>query len=222
MRGQLNCKMRNELVFSPFIYRIPGIPNTLEETTSRTLALAAKLGKPASAEIPGYIPCPPSPRPDILPVSRWLVTELPQTESDKLADELLRTGRCPAELQGNIITTTDLQFELDCFAKNANTLDLFTFLTVEDPPETVVVSATCDVGHTLWFDRCRILNHHSRDLAIPSFHRAEGGAAFAYPLLDGNKILVHWRIYNCTAPLHCALMFGTTDNNHIECCKLNI
>ena len=106
-----------------------------------------------------------------------------------------------------------------------NTLDLFTILRVSNTdtaPENVVLSATADVGMTLWMDRQRVMNHHSRQLAVPSFHRPEGGAAFAYPLQNGDRKLVHIKLYSCAAPLNCTLMFGNEFNDHLDGFKLDI
>jgi hypothetical protein len=111
------------------------------------------------------------------------------------------------------------------YADSANTLNLFTFLNVNHPAaehDEIMVSATADVGMTLWFDHIRLLNHHSRQLALPSFHRAEGGAAFNYPLQHGDCKLIHIKLYSCMAPLHCNLMFGNKFNDHLDGFNLSI
>lgn len=216
------ARLDDRLALSAFVEAVPGVPLTLTDMTARTVALSRRLGRPAPPTEPLYVPCAPAPRPAVLPTARWLVTELPAHEAAALAETLRTTGRCPAEWQDRIITTGDLQVDLSAFARDANTLDLFTFLEVHNPPETVVLSVTADVGLTLWIDGVRLVNHHSRQLSIPSFHRAEGGAAFAYPVADGDRKLVHLRLYNCLPPLHGALLFGGIDNNHLECCRLTI
>ena len=118
-----------------------------------------------------------------------------------------------------------VSLDLSAYAHEANTLNLFSFLHVENgdvPPDEVVVSATADVGMTVWFDRARLMNHHSRQLAIPSFHRAEGGAAFLHPLKRGDRKLVHIKLYSCLPPLTCTLMFGDLHNDPLDGFNLSI
>ena len=129
----------------------------------------------------------------------------------------------PERLKHRIIETGQLQFDLSPFARDANTLELFTFLQVRGtPPDPVMVSATADVGLTLWFDGEMQCNHHSRLPSLPSFHRAEGGAAFTRHFRDGERRLVRLRLQYCLPPLRACLMFGDPANNHLDEITLEI
>ena len=85
-----------------------------------------------------------------------------------------------------------------------------------------MLTITAYAGLTLWFDGQRLINHHSRQLALPSFHRAEGGSAFSYPMREGDRKLVHIKLYSCLPPLNCTLMFGNQFNDHLDGFKLDI
>jgi hypothetical protein len=157
--------------------------------------------------------------------ARWLVLDDNEHNVEAIKKELLETGVCPEELKKYVVETEGLIFDLSDYANDANRLDLFSFLEVDNPdvdPENVYVSVTADVGLTLWFDEQRLLNHHSRQLALPSFHRAEGGAAFHYPLKHGDKKLAHIKLYSCLPPMKCSLMFGNNFNDHLDGFKLDI
>ena len=83
-------------------------------------------------------------------------------------------------------------------------------------------AATADVGLTLWFDGEMQCNHHSRLPSLPSFHRAEGGAAFTRHFRDGERRLVRLRLQYCLPPLRACLMFGDPANNHLDEITLEI
>lgn len=228
MRGipaDLLDRLSPRLSLGEQIGRIAGVPGTLVELADRTEALRERL----AAEIPGepypaYVPCPHVP-PAGHDRARWLVLDDPDCDGAAIREELLRTGVCPERYNHRVVTTEGLTLDLSAFAHAANTLNLFTFLTVKNEvvdPGSVVVSATADVGMTLWFDRTRLMNHHSRQLAIPSFHRAEGGAAFHYPLQAGDRRLVHIKLYSCLPPLRCTLMFGDVKNDPLDGFNLDI
>lgn len=218
-------KLSPTLTLSELISKVDGVPKTLPELIDRTVALREKLAcELPKKTYPIYRPYESS-RPKAYDRARWLVLDEAEHNVTAIKEELLRTGKCPESLKKNIFTTDGLFFKLSKYAKCANTLNLFTFLNVDNKDvsgEDVVVSATADVGITLWFDRIKLLNHHSRQLSLPSFHRAEGGAAFHYPLKHGDKKLVHIKLYSCLPPLRCALMFGNNFNDHLDGFKLNI
>ncbi len=215
-------KLDDNLIVSNYIQHIPGLPKTLDELTERTIRLAEQLDGVETPLFAPYSPCPPIPRPPQLPTATWLILELSGGQAEALQRELARTGKCPEKFKSHIREQSDLMFCLDSFAADANSLDLFTFATIDSPPHDTVLSVTADVGFTLWINGERIMNHHSRQQAIPSFHRAEGGAAFRFPVQHGQKMLIHWRLYNCRKGTRCAFMFGSEDNNHLECCRLHI
>ncbi len=218
-------KLSPTLTLSEFIGKIDGVPKTLPELIDRTVALREKLScELPETPYPAYQPYASS-KSMAFDRARWLILDEGEHKIAEIREELLRTGKCPADLKKNILTTDGLFLDLSKFAKCANTLNLFTFLHVDNKDissEDVVVSATADVGMTLWFDRLRLLNHHSRQLALPSFHRAEGGAAFHYPLKHGDRKLVHIKLYSCLPPLRCTLMFGNTFNDHLDGFNLSI
>ena len=102
---------------------------------------------------------------------------------------------------------------------------VFSFLTVENPaldPEDVYLSATADTGLTVWMDGKKLFDQFSRARMLPSFHRAEGGMCFRYPLRHGERKLVHIRLYSCIEALRCTFMFGSGDRDHLEGFRLSI
>ena len=58
--------------------------------------------------------------------------------------------------------------------------------------------------------------------SLPSFHRAEGGAAFTRHFRDGERRLVRLRLQYCLPPLRACLMFGDPANNHLDEITLEI
>ncbi len=213
------------LSLSELIGKVDGVPRTLPELVERTVKLRERLARELpETPYPAYKPCDIS-APMAFDRARWLLLDESRHDITSIKNELLRTGSCPEELKQYIFTADGLTFDLSKYAKCANTLNLFTFLQVDNTgisSEDVVLSATADVGMTLWFDRVRLLNHHSRQLSIPSFHRAEGGAAFHCPLKHGDRRLVHIKLYSCLPPLKCTLMFGNTFNDHLDGFRLSI
>jgi ADP-ribosylglycohydrolase len=218
-------KLSPTLRLSEHIGRIAGVPKTLPELIERTVALREKLAEKLPQTLyPPYRPYASS-KPMAYDRARWLVLDNAKHDIPAIKEELLRTRSCPEKLKQYIFTTDGLFFNLSKFAKCANTLNLFTFLNVDNPAvdrKAVMLSATADVGMTLWFERLKLLNHHSRQLSLPSFHRAEGGAAFHYPLRHGDSKLVHIKLYSCLPPLKCTLMFGNSFNDHLDGFNLSI
>jgi len=218
-------KLSPDLALGEFISQIDAIPLTLPDLVERTVALQEKFTKKLpETHYPTYQPFR-SENPAAFDSAKWLVLDESQHNIEDIKQKLLNDGICPEELKENIIYTKGLTFDLSQYSDCANTLNLFTFLDVDNlsvESDDVVISATADVGMTLWFDEKRLFNHHSRQLSIPSFHRAEGGAAFNYPLNHGDHKLVHIKLYSCLAPLRCTLMFGNNLNDHLEGFKLSI
>lgn len=216
-------KLKDELTLSPYVKAVPNVPLSLSETVERTLKLHDRLFPVISDRtFPAYTPYQPTGDEPRICYSEWLVVDSAGHDVEKIKQTLMKTGRCVPGLKDNVIKANQILFDLTGFAHESNTLDLFSFMTVEDAPETTVISATADVGMTLWLDDKRLMNHHSRILALPSFHRAEGGGAFSYPLSNGEKHLVHVRLYSCNKPLRCSVMFGDLSNNHIEGIRLSM
>jgi ADP-ribosylglycohydrolase len=225
MPDYLMDKLSNDLVISEHISKIAGLPVTLSELSKRTVALKEKWEKELPKTLyPTYQPFVPG-EPAAFDKARWLILDEKQHDIALIKEKLLSDGKCPEELKEHIIETKGLTFDLSRHANRANTLNLFTFLKVDNTDtasDDVVISATADVGMTLWLDKNRLFNHHSRQLSIPSFHRAEGGAAFNYPLRHRDHKLVHIKLYSCLSPLNCTLMFGDNFNDHLEGFKLSI
>jgi len=217
--GEWLARLSPELSLSPAIAAVPGVPRTLHELCERTVALQQRMAQGISPDrYPLYSPLPYS-TPDRFDKARWLVLDGREHDIPAIRETLLREGRCPEALRPLVVETYGLRFDLSAHAREANTLHLFSFLCVEHPgagPEEIYLSATADVGFTLWLDRRRVMNHHSRQLAIPSFHRTEGGAAFQYPLSHGERKLVHFILHSCRAPVGCTLMFGNAFNDHLD------
>lgn len=218
-------QLSSDLVISEHISQIAGIPLTLPDLVERTVAIRERLANELPETLyPSYKPFVPR-EPAAFDKARWLVLDEEQYDIITIKEKLLAGGKCPEELKKNIIKTIGLTFDLSNYANRANTLNLFTFLEVDNiniETDDIVLSATADVGMTLWFDNARLFNYHSRQLSIPSFHRAEGGVAFNYPLSHGDRKLVHIKLYSCLAPLRCTLMFGNSFNDHLKGFKLSI
>jgi len=223
--ADLMDKLSPDLVISEHISKIAGLPMTLPDLVERTVALRERLADELPETLyPVYRPFVPN-KLAAFDSARWLILDESQHDIALIKEKLLSDSKCPEELKGNIIDTNGLTFDVSKHADCANTLNLFTFLEVDNASvesDNVVLSATADVGMTLWFDNTRLFNHHSRMLSIPSFHRAEGGAAFNYPLRHGDHKLVHIKLYSCLSPLNCTLMFGNNFNDHLEGFKLSI
>ncbi len=222
---ELMKKLSLDIALGEVIGQLEGIPKTLPELVERTVALREHLmGELPETPYPAYRPFVQD-KPACFDQARWLVLDEADHDVDTIKEELLRVGVCPATLQKHIIETNGLTFDLSEHAHDFNMLNLFTVLKVgniDTAPEDVVLSATADVGMTLWLNRQRLFNHHSRQLSIPSFHRAEGGAAFHYPLQNGDRMLVHIKLYSCQAPLKCTFMFGNQFNDHLDGILLDI
>ncbi len=223
--ADLHSRMSPELKLSETISKIPGLPKTLPELIDRTVALQARFANEMQASAyPKYCPSEPV-SPAKFDKAQWLILDESKHDIAAIKEQMLNSGDCPEELKQYVVTSYGLHLDLSAYADSANMLNLFTFLEVEHPDaerDEIIVSATADVGMTLWFDHVRMLNHHSRQLALPSFHRAEGGAAFHYPLQHGDRKLVHIKLYSCVAPLCCNLMFGNRFNDHLDGFNLSI
>ena len=222
---ELMKKLSTTLTLGDLIAKIDGVPKTLPELVDRTIALHEQLNGDLPEELyPAYVPFVQN-SPKRYDGARWLVLDEAEHDIDTIKENLLRDGICPDELKKHIITTDGLTFELQEHARDFNTLNLFSILEVSNTDtakDDVVLSITADVGLTLWLDTQKLINHHSRQLAIPSFHRAEGGAAFCYPLQNGDRKLVHIKLYSCMPPLKCTLMFGNQFNDHLDGFKMDI
>ncbi len=213
-------KVKNNLSLSSFVVNIPDVPLTLDELSSQTIELHDKLAETLPAEkYPAYVPYFTKETQPVIDHSEWLILDGSKFDIPSLEKRLAETGKCPDELKPYIASFDTLFINLSRFAENYNTLHLFSFLNVnhtETKPEEIVLSATADVGHRLWMDGKRLMNHHSRQKMLPSFHRAEGGGAFALPLKYGENHLFHWELFSCAAPVSACLMFGNTMNDHLD------
>jgi len=218
--------VEEHLALSDYVREIPGIPTTMTELVEKTVALRQQFRHQMPDEpYPQYVPYSPEKTLPSQDSSRWLILKNCQTAED-IEVALRQSGTLPEELQNAVIDFPGLILNLSEYAGNACTLDLFTFLTVTEenttPPEDIVICVAADVGLTFWMDGHRLLNHHSRRKMIPAFHRTEGGASFACPLHNGEKHLLHLRLYSCLPPLQACVMFGNVFNDHLEGFKLSL
>ncbi len=211
-------KVREELTVSDFIRQIPGIPLTLSDLTERTLSLHKSLPLPEKL-YPFYTPYVSEGREVSLDRSVWLVLRESECDIRRLEQTLAENGECPAELREHLVVFDGLTMDLAPYAEPGGNLHLFSFLAVENPaldPDDVYLSATADTGLTVWMDGKKLFDQFSRARMLPSFHRAEGGMCFRYPLKHGDRKLVHIRLYSCIEPLRCTFMFGSGDRDHLE------
>jgi len=217
---QWRDKIKNELCLSPFVSAIPGVPLTLDELVEQTVALHDRLiEEVALEEYPPYAPYTPNSSLPVIDYAEWLILDGAKFDIPAIEKQLRETGICPAHLKPHIASFDSLFLDLSQFAENYNTLHMFSFLTVNHratSSEDIVISATADIGQRLWIDGRRLMNHHSRQKMLPSFHRAEGGAAFNLPLKHGETYFFHWELFSCQVPMKACLMFGNLFNDHLD------
>lgn len=204
------------LIVSDYIKATPDIPETVNELIAQTIELHEALqkqlsGKPYPAYTP-YVQEENLPSPDY---SEWLVLKKDEYDMAALEEILRQTGECPPELKAKIVSFDTPFMDLSPFVENDDCLHLFSFLTVNNQdtnPEDILISATADVGHRFRVNGRIIMNCHNRQKMLPSFHRAEGGAAFNLPLKAGETYLFHWQFFHCQPPMKACMMFGRTFN----------
>lgn len=207
--------VKEELILSEYVRVVPGVPLTFTDLVKQTIETHEKLFPLLKKKYPAYKPYVPNSDLPSLDASEWLLLE-DASNADEVEKTLLKKGKYSG---GKTVRFDGLILDLSEYAHDACTLDLFTFVKMENKdvkPEDVMLSATADVGMTLWIDGKRIMNHHSRLKMLPSFHRAEGGAAFAFPLHYGDRKLIHLRLYYCLPPTKACVMFGNQWNDHLE------
>ena len=212
--------VQNQLILSDYVTKISGIPRTMDELVLQTLELHQMLESQLPQQpYPLYMPYVPE---EILPsidCSRWLVLDETEYDIPAIEAEIRTSGKCPECLKNRVVTFDTLFLDLSSFAKDYHTLHLFSFVErINDqvPPSETVISVTADVGMTLFVDGKRVLNHHSRQKMLPSFHRAEGGASFLFPLSPNSTSFFHWVLYNGVSPLKACIMFGNLYNDHLD------
>lgn len=221
---QLRGKVRNELTLSDFVRVIPDVPLTLNDTVAATLELHDTLTLPEQ-KYPAYTPYVPTGSEPSLDCSRWLAVMESDCDIAALEKTLAETGKVPAELQNRVVAFDGLTMDLEPYAELGGNLHLFSFLDVKHPGldgDDVYLSATADTGLTLWLDGRKEFDQFSRALMIPSFHRAEGGMCYRCPMHDGERHLVHLRLYSCIRPLRCTFMFGNGMRDHLDGFQLSI
>ncbi len=211
-------KVKNELALSDYVARIPGVPLTMDDLVKQTAQLKQSLAvELPEREYPGYIPYEPKEAVPEIDRSQWLILDEDHYNIHEIEAEIRKTGKCPAALRGEVHTFSSLFLDLSSCAGEYNTLHLFSFLERKrGATEETVISVTADVGMTLYIDGMRLLNHHSRQKMLPSFHRAEGGASFLLPIENERSYFVHWVLYNCAPPLKACIMFGNLSNDHLD------
>lgn len=218
--GKWAAKVRNELTVSDFVACIPGIPKTMDELAGQTVALHETLSAGLPEKLyPGYSDSVSMNGVPSLDASRWLVLDGSGDGIDSIAERLRETGRCPETLNHRIVSFDGLILNLSKYAHDYNTLNLFSFLHMENesqPEDDIFISLTADVGIRVRVDGRLLLNNHCRQKMMPSFHRTEGGAAFAYPVKYGERRLFHIQLFNCRGDVRCCVMFGNSRNDHLD------
>lgn len=213
-------KLKNELDISDYVKIIPNVPLTMESLVSQTVNLHERLKEQLPEET--YLPYQPYKPINHLPKidqAKWLILDENEYDISQIKAYIEKNGKCPDELRDQVYSFSSLFLDLSPFAKNYNTLNLFAFLNINNSDVSqmeTVISVTADVGMTLYVDGRRVINHHSRQKMVPSFHRAEGGLAFLFPLETDRPHLFHWKLYNCSAPVQACVMFGNTQNDHLD------
>jgi len=218
MPGNWIPAVREALCLSDYVSCIPEVPLSFTELVKQTIAVHNRLFPKLEPEYPAYTPYVPDVKPPVVNRSQWLIlTDSP--DADAVAEEIRKTGKCPESRRGNIVEFDGFMLDLSPFAHEACTLDLISVLHMDNrevEPENIILSATSDVGQTLFIDGQRIMNHHSRLRMLPSFHRAEGGAAFAFPVRYGERKTFHIRLLYCLPPMRMCVMFANQFNDHLD------
>lgn len=154
--------------------------------------------------------------------SRWLVADPAECDTEALERELRESGRCPERLKHRIIETGQLQFDLSPFARDANTLELFTFLRS---------AARRRSGHGIGDRRRRAdLVVRRRDAVQPSFAAGRRCRRSTVPRVElpSRDISAMGSAGLCgsgavlSPPLRACLMFGDPANNHLDEITLEI
>ena len=216
----------DKLILSDFVSCIPGVPLTIDTLVEQTVTIHESLSaKLPNKEYPAYTPvaCDDVINPACR--SKWLILNDANCNIQAVKNEISATGKCPAALCHEIVEFDTWFMDLSRFAKNACNLHLISILEVDNhdvPEDEITISATADVGMRLWMDGKKLINHHSRQRMLPSFHRAEGGAAFLLPLKPGSRQLFHMELFNCLPPLSACIMFGNMQNDHLDGFKFDI
>ena len=212
--------VKDTLIVSPFIYDVPDVILSLDKLVEKIVELHEKYGNPPE-KYGKYVPYVSTGKEPSLDRQSYLV--IPETAENRELVARLHNGEAVAETEKAPfrVVFDNLIMDLSPWAKNGNSIHLFSELSVTDPPEDAVLSMTADTGCVLWIDGKRTLSHHSRLACLPSFHRAEGGAAFLWQV-PKKTVPVHIQLYSCTPPLRCCLMFGNIYYDHLEGFKISI
>ncbi|MCF6175626.1 MAG: ADP-ribosylglycohydrolase family protein [Victivallaceae bacterium] len=199
-------ELANDNISVSDFLEIDGIPRSIKELTARTITLAEKLNSQIKANdcFPVYQPVTEQDYP--FAASAWqVITDVSVDE----AEELFKTG------QGRQIEQFNgIHLNLNKFAKNNGSIDLFTWVTVPEDIDCrlMICSAT---GMTAWLDETMIINYHGRLKPLPAFHRTEGGSTVAVSLKGGQHQLLRVRLIYCRPPLELTVAFSDQHNQYL-------
>jgi ADP-ribosylglycohydrolase len=215
----LTEKMNSEITVSDFLATIPGLPRSIDEFTSRIAVLAEKIDLEIESgnvkAFPEYIPVTYN-KADLLPPAYWLVMpHVSESEASKIEQNLMLNGpdtglypECREVFYGTML-------DLSKYADHFNHIHLFSFVKIPEDRDDAVIMACADTGITAWIDGLQKLNYHGRQLALPAFHRTEGGGTFTFPMKKDKYYLIHVRLLFCRKPLTLSVAAGDINSRYI-------
>lgn len=217
--GHLTEKMNPEITVSDFLAEIPELPRSIDEFCSRIEVLAQSIDKELANStgniLKKYVPVPYNPA-DFLPPAPWLVLPCTsESEAVKIEQQLIAAGPDSGLYQENIHLFYGTHLDLSNYANNFNTIHLFSFVKIPDTVDDAAIMICADTGITAWIDGVQKINYHGRQLALPAFHRTEGGSTFAFPMKQDKYYLIHVRLLFCRKPLGMSVAVGNAKSQYI-------
>ncbi len=205
-------KLLNDNISVSDFLEIPGIPRSIGDLTSRTAVLAETLAKSGElvAERPLYQSAVIEQYP--FPPSKWRIMT---NAARDCAAELFATG------EGETVEFSGIHLNLDNFAVDYCSLDLFTEITVKEGIDCRLM-VTAPVGVTVWLDGVMLINYHGRLKPVPAFHRTEGGATVAVSLKQEQRYLLRIRLQHCRSPLELTVALGDFKNQYINAVNVSL
>ena len=213
---RLTEEMNQEITVSDFLKDIPGLPRSIDEFTARIITLAEKMNialetGPART-FPAYQPVSYNPQ-ELLPPVNWLVMPgIGEGEALEIEKTLMANGPGQTVYQEDRRIFYGTQLDLSPYVSCFNHMHLFTFVKIPETMDDSVIMACADTGITVWLEGRQMLNYHGRQLALPAFHRTEGGSTFAFPMTGDKYYLIHVRLLFCRSPLTLSVAVGNTDS----------
>ncbi len=215
---ELRNKLCPDISVSQFMETIPDVPRTFDTLAERVI----KLGQTLSSELTDHSPLPtysPVKASDFASPTEnsWLIiSEDNSIDMDQIEKSLLETHECPESLRSCVAEFNSINLDLSDYAKNFNSIHLFSFMTFQDICNNPLLMICSNTGITAWINGIQVLNYHGRQKEIPTFHRTEGGGTFYYPLKPGEKNLVHIRLLFCRKPLKFSMAAGNDQSQFLK------